>query len=314
LSRTRAIAAFFTLIAWTATAGAEEISLRGSLDDVGVAMGVRYWFSTGQTRKDLYDTAGGTKVSRLTYDGLDTHSGEIFVDLDAKRAFLKGTFGFGGIVSGNLQDEDFPPVTTPYSSTESDQHSGNISYVTVDFGGYLLKRDNVRFGGFVGYNFVRQEVEAYGCTQTASSAICVPTISDSTAVIRQENDWHSFRVGLNGEVMLGNRIKVSADGAWLPHVILDGADSHLLRICDTVGCFTGPVPEDGTGWGYQLEGMLEYAFTNRLSLGVGGRYWHMETQGDTHFEDHVVGTAASTQPVDWSIDTYGVLAQLRYKF
>ena len=87
-----------------------------------------------------------------------------------------------------------------------------------------------------------------------------------------------------------------------------------MRICPDFGCFTGPLPEDGWGAGYQFEGMLEYRLGERISLGLGGRYWHMETSGDTHFEDRVIGINTAAQPVDWSVDIYGVLAEAKIRF
>ena len=50
------------------------------------------------------------------------------------------------------------------------------------------------------------------------------------------------------------------------------------------------------------------------SFAVGGRYWHFETKGDTHFEQSVVGGGASPQPVDWKSDIYGVFVQGSFKF
>lgn len=50
-------------------------------------------------------------------------------------------------------------------------------------------------------------------------------------------------------------MKLSVEGAWLPRVWLNGFDTHWLRI-GVPGGFTGPVPEDGRGWGYQFEGLL----------------------------------------------------------
>jgi hypothetical protein len=38
-----------------------------------------------------------------------------------------------------------------------------------------------------------------------------------------------------------------------------------------------------------------------LSVGIGGRYWYMQTRGLTHFEDHIVGFTASPQPVEWKV-------------
>jgi hypothetical protein len=279
------------------------------------AFGVRYWFSTGETAKDLYNIAGTALVSRLTYDGLDAHSGEVFGQANFYRAFIKGHAGIGGIVDGKLQDEDFPPATAPYSSTDSEQRDGHLAYATIDLGGYLIDGEQIKIGGFAGYNFLHQRVNAFGCQQTATNpGICVPTIATSVAVISQENDWHSVRLGMNGEVALGDRIVISGEGAYLPYVYLDGADSHHLRICAVAGCFTGPVPEDGEGWGYQFESLMEFRATDRLSFGLGGRYWHMETKGTTHFENHIVGGGGSPQRVDWAVDIYGLLAQGKLTF
>jgi hypothetical protein len=45
------------------------------------------------------------------------------------------------------------------------------------------------------------------------------------------------------------------------------------------------VPEDGKGWGYQLEGFVSYRVTQALSLGIGGRYWHMQSQWADAFRE-----------------------------
>jgi hypothetical protein len=75
------------------------------------------------------------------------------------------------------------------------------------------------------------------------------------------------------------------------------------------------VPEDGKGWGYQLEGFVSYRVTQAWSVGIGGRYWHMQTtEGLTHFENHIVGVTAIPQPVDWKVDNFGMFLQLSLKF
>jgi hypothetical protein len=60
--------------------------------------------------------------------------------------------------------------------------------------------------------------------------------------------------------------------------------------------------------------MLEFAVNNRVSVGVGGRYWHMETSGDSHFENILVGGGGAPQDVDWDVDIFGGLAQAKVKF
>ncbi len=95
---------------------------------------------------------------------------------------------------------------------------------------------------------------------------------------------------------------------------LTGRDSHWLRIGPLPGDFNGPIPEDGNGWGYQLEGVLSYQLTDSISIGIGGRYWHAQTQGLTHFEGHINGVPAMAQPVDWKTDTVGAFVQTGLRF
>jgi hypothetical protein len=100
--------------------------------------GGRYWFSSGWTQLDLYGITGvdDRLLSRLTWSDLQAHSGEAFGRIEHLSGFfLKGFAGGGAITTGNLRDEDFPPVilpspvgpiATPYSSTNSDQRDGGL--------------------------------------------------------------------------------------------------------------------------------------------------------------------------------------------
>jgi hypothetical protein len=47
-----------------------------------------------------------------------------------------------------------------------------------------------------------------------------------------------------------------------------------------------------------------------ISLGVGGRCWHLQSKGSAHFED--VGGFA--QPLDFKANLYGVFVQGSYRF
>jgi hypothetical protein len=60
--------------------------------------------------------------------------------------------------------------------------------------------------------------------------------------------------------------------------------------------------------------VLSYRVNDFVSVGLGGRYWHMQTSGLTHFEGHVNGFLASPQPVDWKTDSLGVFLQTGLKF
>jgi hypothetical protein len=286
--------------------GAESTAVHGGFE---AEFGTRMWLGFGNTAKDLYGVGGSPMVSRLTYGNLPTAAGEIFGKVTDNRFFVSGFAGLGVLDGGTLKDEDFPPVTSPYSSTNSNQHDGSLSYATVDVGGYLYSTPKGRLGAFVGYNYLNQQLNAFGCTQTGANAgICVPSISDSVKVISQSNTWQSVRVGINGDMKLDDRWSINGDAAILPYVTLSGADTHWLRI---PGDFSGPIPEDGTGWGAQIQAMLDYKVNDQLSLGVGGRYWHMQTVGNAHFEDVTPGPA---QPEHWTTDLLGVLVEAKAHF
>ena len=75
------------------------------------------------------------------------------------------------------------------------------------------------------------------------------------------------------------------------------------------------MPEDGTGWGYQLEGFAVLS-GDRCAQRRHRRplLAHADATGFTHFEGHVVGFMAFPQPVDWKTDNFGVFVQTSVKF
>lgn len=280
-------------------------------------VGGRYWFGSAKTAKNLYGAPIiDSQVSRLTYSNMMTNSGEIYGRITASNGwFLKGYLGLGAISGGSLQDEDFPPAVVPYSSTTSQQRGGYLDYASVDVGYNLVRGGDFNLGAFVGYHYFNEIVDAYGCTQTAGNpSVCQPAVTSGIEVISQNNEWQSVRVGLNGSVTFADRFKFTADAAWLPYVTLQGSDSHLLRIGNQYGDFTGAIPERGNGMGYQLEAALSYQLTPRTSIGIGGRYWHMQTNGSSDFGGRVVGQFVYNQPESWNTNIFGAFVQVSYKF
>jgi hypothetical protein len=279
--------------------------------------GLRFWYGFAKTGKSLYDVPGTPLLSRLTYSGLSSYTAEGYGRFDLNTGwFLKGFVGGGAFRGGSLKDEDFPPGISPYSATLSVMSDSFSFYATVDAGYNVFRGPDFRIGAFLGYNYLYESVSALGCGQVATNPlICgIFPVPNTYKVITQNNDWHSLRLGLNGAADITDRLKLELDAAVLPFTWLSGTDAHWLRISSQPGDFSGPIPEDGTGWGYQLEGVLSYQVTNSISVGIGGRYWHMQTSGHTHFEGHVNDTIAFPQPVDWRTDNYGVFVQSGLKF
>ena len=238
---------------------------------------------------------------------MQSHSLEGFARVDhSSGLFWKGYAGGGLLTQGKLRDEDFPPDTTPYSSTNSTLQNQAIGYISFDMGSALLRGADFRIDAFVGYHYSHDRMKAFGCQQTASNpAFCAGGIPNSVAMIVEDNTWQALRLGLNADIPLVDRLRLNLEGAWLPYVWLSGTDNHLLRRDLPV-----PTPEDGHGWGYQLEALLSYQLDDAISLGVGGRYWHMQSKGSAHFE--VFG--GSPQPLDFKTEIYGVFVQGSYRF
>jgi hypothetical protein len=272
--------------------------------------GLRFWYGNAKTSKSLFapPSLSDQMVSRLTYSGLNTYSGELYGRIASWNGwYVKGYVGGGDIKGGHLQDEDFPPIdlgfiiSNDFSSTTSNQHSGTLVYASGDLGYDVMRGGSYRVGLFAGYHYFNEQVKAFGCTQMAGNPfICQPSIPASVEGITQDNQWQAVRLGLDGSVFIGDRFTFSAEAVWLPYAILNGVDDHLLR--SDLG---GGINEDGTGHGYQFEALLSYKVTPFSSVGVGGRYWHMESNGNTHFE--VVG--GLPQPVNWKSDIFGVFLQ-----
>ena len=278
--------------------------------------GLRFWYGRATTAKNLYDTSGSMLVSRLTYGDLSIFAGELYGRFDLERRwFVKGYAGGATLRQGSLKDEDFglPPPLNPYSATFSVQ-DGSSFYASVDAGFNVVWGPDFRVGVFGGFHYLNQNVNALGCTQAAfNPLICGAfTIPTQVKVITQDNNWYGARIGVDAAYEF-DRFRLSVDAAWLPYVWLSGTDSHWLRMNNIPGDFTGPVPEDGRGWGYQLDAVLSYRVYEQFSVGIGGRYWYAQTRGVTHFENHIVGFTALPQPVEWKTQNFGVFLQASLK-
>lgn len=266
--------------------------------------GARYWYSSGNFTSA--NGSPGTLVSRLPYNNLDGHSGEVFARVDAPfNVFVKGFIGGGGIANGTMYDEDWglsntlASEPTGYEITQSGVN-GSLSYFTADVGYNVLRGRDHKVGLFVGYNQFHTILNTQGCEQLVSpgSGVCFPTIGNATNAISETDTWRSLRVGASAEVEVLERLTLGVDLAYLPYVRAEGLDEHRLRSL--------AFPVNGTGNGVQGEIVLSYQVTDAFSFGVGGRYWAMWTA-------NAYMTDASSY---FTLDTqrYGVFLQGSYKF
>jgi len=272
--------------------------------------GARYVAGWGRFQKDLgiQDQGNASLASRLTYDNMTTNGGELFGRMDVPfNVMVKGMIGTGS-GGGRMNDEDWglpsPPFAAfvPYSNTLSDVDN-KINYATIDVGYDLWRGPAHRVAWFVGYGFLHQDMKGSGCTQIANpNSDCVPSIPNSVLAITETDQWRAMRLGAVADFALAPALKLTGEVAYLPFVSFKGSDDHVLRSLYS--------PEAGEGVGVQLEGILSYALTDCVSVGVGGRYWSMwTTSGTVDFGD--TGTVI---PMRYAAEQAAVFVQGSYTF
>jgi hypothetical protein len=287
--------------------------------------GARYWYNIGRLRIDVgqVPSAGApidSNLSRLTYENMETHNGELFGRLDSPyNLFVKGFLGGGGITSGNMHDEDWFVFNTTsgsglYSNTNSPSVTGNTKYGTIDFGYDWLRGPGFKSGIFVGYNYFQENPKAWGCVQLAAPLVCSglgddPQRPTSILGISQSNSWHSLRIGAGGEIFIGP-VRLSAEAAYLPYVRFQGEDNHW----DPSGQLGRPFDEWGHGSGAQFEAFATYDITPRFSVGLGGRYWAMWTTSAKSKENTNILPPQEHQHHKFATEQAGLLFQASYKF
>jgi hypothetical protein len=290
------------------------------LHDFTFEFGTRFWYSTGKLAKDLYDDPRSSQNlnSRLTYSGLTSGTFEGFGRADTSfNSFFRGYAGFSGLNHGALNDEDFPPAIAPYSNTLSQQQGGKLAYGSIDFGQIVVKNERLRVSLFAGYGYLNETVSAYGCNQIAGNPfVCAPAIGSGVLAITEESSWQFARLGILAEVKVLDRLKLSAEVAWLPYEQISAQDTHWLRLGSGPGDIAGPIPENGGGTGVQLEAIASYAVNDKVTVGLGARYWYLQTRGSADFENVIVGwpVAPAPQPLNFTTTRYGGFAQGSYRF
>ncbi len=269
-------------------------------------IGARYVYGWGRFQKDLGIQSEGltSLASRLTYSDMTTNGAELFARLDLPGGLMVKGFVGKGNGDGHLNDEDWAvPFATfvPYSNTYSPVDD-RIRYGVIDVGYDIWRSTQFRLAPFAGYSTFHQEMEGFGCIQIANpNSDCSPSIPTSTEAIAEDDIWHAARLGVAADLQIVPGLTLSADAAYLPYVRIKGIDDHVLR--DLIS------PERANGTGTQLELILNYALTERLRIGVGGRYWAMWTpDGIVDFGGEQI------VPMRFSVEQAALLFQVSYTF
>ena len=101
----------------------------------------------------------------------------------------------------------------------------------------------------------------------------------------------------------------------MPYAQINSRDSHWLRIGTTAGSFAGPIPQNASGNGFQLEALLTYQVWDCFNIGVGGRYWRLRYARQRRPRaDGRRRPSPTSQPMDFTSERYGAFVQGSYKF
>jgi len=188
--------------------------------------------------------------------------------------------------------------------------TGTITYAVVDVGYDFWRAANDKVGGFIGYAYFKQDMNAFGCTPLANIN-CIPAVSIlGSPIITESDTWQGLRLGVAGEMMVTDRVKLSGDVAYLPYVTFSGVDNHFFG---NTGILASINPENAnSGQGVQLEAVASYYFTPELSFGLGGRYWAMWTTNGSDMRTFpVVSLPANFRA---TFEQLGTFVQLAYRF
>ncbi|WP_439402418.1 outer membrane beta-barrel protein [Bradyrhizobium sp. DASA03068] len=280
--------------------------------------GSRLWLSRGRFQWDhgaLESSYAGDPsllLSRLTYQGLDGLSGEVFGRVDSPwGAFLKGNLGIGSFNKGKMNDEDWlvRHKGYPYENTLSGQSNGRFAYYTADAGYDFLRSANHKVGAFIGWAYYSQSSDSMGCVQVAPQDEACLKPGDTRIIGAEDTQWNAPRIGLSAETMLTGRWRLNADVAYLPWTDFKGRDYHLLRDKTTFSEQYG-----NGGGGVQIEGLLSYFVTKNISLGVGGRYWAMWTNKEAESRNCEPGCDRLPPGfAKYSMERWGTFFQASYK-
>jgi len=240
--------------------------------------GTRTWAGVTRYAWDLYNPyVPGEQISRVDYRGA-LLAGEAFLRSASEgRLFVNALFGTGATLGGTLVDEDFPPLTDPYSQTLSVLGSGRATYASVDIGLTVAEGERWAAGAFMGVGTLLERYAAFGCEQLAGGSSCAGGIPEIVPAITQTSIWGTLRVGVIGEVGLTDRLWFRGEATAIPVAFFGGEDNHWLRPD------INPLPLLGRGYGFELEAALTYEVNDGFSIGVGARLSQFIAHGTAYF-------------------------------
>lgn len=267
-------------------------------DPISIELGARYWYSWGSHRMEV---GGDSYATDDTSHILEAH---LRVDDASSDFYAKGLAGYSAVINSDY--------STPTTGGTWNSQSGTIHYLGGDIGWMPVGNDEVKFGGFLGYQYWNDSpdmgrenfLEASGAGNSLPNNL----------------EYHMLRVGLAGRAELGDRFDLTAEVAAVPYTILNGTYGALAAPGIPPGYVPGS-PGNVSGWLYGAGGevMARFHPTENWTIGLGGRAWYLTGQADVTFDTR--DPANPSDGVHWITKTenfstlrYGLLGEITYRF
>ena len=280
--------------------------------------GTRFWFGRAQTKKDLFDTTGAILVSRLDYYDMNIFTGEAFARLDFNNGwFVKGYCRRRRPVRRQAQGRGLPAGhRSLFGDAERQQER------LADLRQRRRRHQARPRAGFPCRRVRRLSLHArlrrrHGLhpDRDQSGHLRAGGIPDIRP--RHLADQQLALAARRPRSVGGVRPALEAHGRRRL-AALCARSTAPTRIC----CGSAPIPatsparsrRTARAGATRSTPSSPTASTTGISVGAGGRYWHVEAKGHTHFEGHVVGVNAQPQVVHWRADHFGGFIQASIKF
>jgi len=238
------------------------------------SIGLRYWYSQSHSDLDTGDFHWNS------VDGVSSHTAELVGELEDTQstAFARAYVGLGKNVDGEGNFRSYP--SGPLEET-------TLAYVVVD-GGWRLAQfanDRVRLKGFVGYQFLNDGVKA----------------EESSSILEQTRHWHAIRLGMTVDADITERIGVSFDAAAVPW--------SYNRVDTPWSATRDESWRSAWTYGFEADAMLNVDLTQNWQVGVGGRYWWLQSNFDRRYI-----SSGDKLVYEQNYQRYGLLLESKYQF
>lgn len=254
--------------------------------------GLRYWYALGE---QTIETGGQTYSAD---DRSHILEGHFRIDDDYTSSFVKGQAGYAIATDGEY--------TSSALSGESEFSGGQIGYAGADFGWTPLGNDNIRVGGLVGYQFLRESPDRNRLDVAHIDGLNI----------------HAMRLGVTAHADLNDWVDFDLEGVIIPYAYASGSTAEVPsddRIVQGVTVNRSRTDLSGALYGASGQAMLGFHPTENLTLRIGGRAWLLTgstsattrqweaSTPDTYLYD-------SDEVGDLTLIRYGALAELTGRF